>query len=126
MDIDAFHQTLEDIAAEVPEELLRELNGGIFVLPEVKIHPKAVDGNIYAMGEYHVELPGLGRYIVLYYGSFERVYGAGTPNGSPRLRADIRKTLLHEIRHHVESLSGTRDLEIEDEVNIAKFNAGKK
>ena len=121
MDIDSFHKVLEDAAAEIPDELMRELNGGISILPEAKVHPKTHERAIYIMGEYRVEIPGLGRYINLYYGSFEKVFGIGTPSDDPRLKEEIRKTLLHELRHHIEMLSGVRDLEIQDEVTLSKW-----
>lgn len=114
MNIDGFQATMEEVAATIPEELLRELNGGILLLPELKIHPKAINADLFVMGEYHVQIPGLGRFIALYYGSFAHVFGASTPNENARLKEEIRKTLIHELRHHIESLSGVRDLEDED------------
>ncbi|MCL2059056.1 MAG: metallopeptidase family protein [Oscillospiraceae bacterium] len=121
MDIDGFHMILEEAAEGVPVELLNRLNGGILVLPEAKMHPGAQSGDLYIMGEYHVQIPGLGRYIALYYGSFERVFGAATPNDSQRLRTEVRKTLIHELRHHIESLSGVKDLEHEDERDFEAY-----
>ena len=112
---------MEEVAATIPDELLRDLNGGIIVLPEIKYHPMAKTGDLYIMGEYHVHIPGLGRYIVLYYGSFERVFGAGTSNENNHLRSEIKKTLIHELRHHIESLSGVKDLEREDERKLEVY-----
>lgn len=113
--------TLEEAADGIPAELLKDLNGGIVVLQQLKIHPKALRADLYIMGEYHVQIPGLGRFITLYYGSFERVFGRFTPNENPRLREEIRKTLIHELRHHIESLSGVRDLEYEDEMKLESY-----
>ena len=121
MDIDGFHETLEEVAATIPTELLRDLNGGIIVLPEFKYHPIAQARDLYIMGEYHLQIPGLGRYIVLYYGSFEQVFGAWTPNENQTLRDEIKKTLIHELRHHIESLSGVKDLEREDERTLKAY-----
>lgn len=115
MDIDSFQAALEEAADDIPAELLNELNGGIVVLPEYKYHPGAPAGELYVMGEYHVQIPGMGRYIAMYYGSFERVFGIWTPSDDATLRKEIRKTLIHELRHHIESLSGVKDLEREDE-----------
>ena len=42
------------------------------------------------------------------------------------LRVQIRKVLLHEFRHHLESLAGERDLEIEDAVNVSQYKAKKR
>ncbi len=33
----------------------------------------------------------------------------------------LRETLFHEFIHHLESLAGERDLEIEDAENLAKY-----
>ena len=122
MDIDGFHSILDEVAEDIPEDLLRNLNGGIIVLPEIKYHPMAAASrDLYVMGEYHTQIPGLGRYIVLYYGSFERVFGAYTSNKSAHLRGEVRKTLIHELRHHVESLSGVKDLIYEDERQLEAY-----
>ena len=122
MDIDGFHETLEDVAETIPAELLNELNGGIIVLPDIKYHPAAQARDLYIMGEYHIQIPGLGRYIVMYYGSFERVFGADTPNEDSHLCSEIRKTLIHELRHHIESLSGVKDLEREDQRSLDAYH----
>ena len=122
MDIDNFHRILDEVAEEIPEDLLVKLNGGIIVLPEIKYHPSAAARDLYVMGEYHVQIPGLGRYIVLYFGSFEQVFGSYTSNNSSRLRTEIRKTLIHELRHHIESLSGVKDLEREDARAIEAYH----
>jgi predicted Zn-dependent protease with MMP-like domain len=121
LDIDGFSIALDEAAEQIPEELLRGLNGGIIVLPDIKMHPNDPQRNLYIMGEYHVQIPGLGRYIVLYYGSFERIFGVATPNDNATLREEIRKTLIHELRHHIESLSGVRDLEYEDELKLESY-----
>jgi len=42
-----------------------------------------------------------------------------------QLRAQLNHTLKHEFRHHLESLGGERDLEVVDEVTIAKYLYGK-
>ena len=121
MDIDGFHDVLEEAAAEIPPELMRDLNGGIVILQQIKYHPGALARDLYVMGEYRVQIPGLGRYIALYYGSFERVFGASAPIKSARLRNEIRKTLIHELRHHIESLSGVKDLEYEDQRSLEHY-----
>ena len=119
LDIDSFHNMLEELSEEIPEALFRELNGGIVTLPEARIHAKSGTPRLYTMGEYRVQIPGLGRYIAIFYGSFMRVYGA---NPNPRtLRRELRKTLLHEFRHHMESLAGERDLEIIDKQKLQEY-----
>jgi hypothetical protein len=54
------------------------------------------------------------------------VFGAATPNENAVLRDEIRKTLLHELRHHIESLSGVRDLEYEDELRLESYYLRKE
>ncbi len=105
------------LAAELPQEFYKELNGGIILLPQAKLHPKHRANDLYIMGEYHRDL-SLGRYIAVYYGSFLRVYGQLS---GQQLRAQLRKTLRHEFRHHLESLAGERGLEKEDEQHINKY-----
>ena len=118
-DIDRFQQILEELVAEIPEQLFCELNGGVMLLPETKIHTQGQGNNLYTMGEYCVQIPGLGRYIVIYYGSFIHVHGSSITDRM--LREEIRKTLAHELRHHMESLSGVRDLEIIDQQRLNEY-----
>lgn len=47
-----------------------------------------------------------------------QVYGYMTEEA---LRKRVRKTVLHEFRHHLESLAGERDLEVEDAIQIARY-----
>lgn len=102
---------LDEIAAELPQEFYKELNGGIILLPETKLNPAGIDNDLYIMGEYH-RGGGLGRYIVIYYGSFEHIYGHLEREA---LKKKLAHTLKHEFTHHLESLAGERDLEKEDE-----------
>ena len=119
MDIDSFHKMIEELSEEIPDDLFRELNGGILTLPEVKLHPQSKKPAYYTLGEYRTQIPGLGRYIVIYYGSFVNVFGVNADTDT--LRREIRKVLLHEFRHHIESLAGEKDLMIEDEINLQKY-----
>lgn len=109
--IDEVEIILDEIASELPGEFYRELNGGIVLLPEAKLNPAARRKDLYIMGEYHSG-GSMGRYIVIYYGSFERVYGHLNREG---LKKQLSLTLKHEFTHHLESLAGERDLEKEDE-----------
>jgi predicted Zn-dependent protease with MMP-like domain len=113
--IDEMEVMLNELALELPEEFYNELNGGIMLLPQVKQSPAGK--GLFIMGQYH-RSKGLGRYITIYYGSFEKVYGGLS---AARLKNQLRKTLRHEFRHHVESLAGERGLEIEDERTIAEY-----
>lgn len=107
---------LDAIAEELPQAFYRELNGGISLLPDVR--PGAEPG-LFTMGAYHIH-PAMGRYIEIYFGSFERVLGDAAPE---TYRAQLRKTLTHEFTHHIESLAGERGLEIKDARQIAEYRA---
>ncbi|MCD7763821.1 MAG: metallopeptidase family protein [Lachnospiraceae bacterium] len=153
MTFDEFETAAYEIADTFPEDFYRELNGGIIVKERALLHPADLHGDLFVLGEYHRD-HYLGRFIVVYYGSFLRCYGPFTSpapqcvrEGSmpgqqnthmetekPReqragrtgmsdeaVRGKLRKVLLHEFRHHLESLAGERDLEIEDAINISRY-----
>lgn len=65
---------LDEIADSMPYELYRDLNGGISLLPRLKVHPKALNNDLFILGEYIRN--SLGNAIVFYYGSINRVYGS--------------------------------------------------
>ena len=113
---------LDDIAEEIPGDFYRELNGGIILLPEVKYHPEShTSGSLYIMGEYHNDrqgMGGLGRYIAIYYGSFMRVYAHTRPE---RQKEELRRILLHEFTHHLESLAGEHGLAEKDARELEKY-----
>lgn len=110
MDIDEFTEVAGEIVDSVPEPLMHDLNGGIIVSERARRDRDAPPG-VYILGEYRVQLPGLGRYIVLYYGSFRRLL-AGRSRGE--FRRQLRSTILHELRHHIEGLAGIDDLVKDD------------
>ena len=112
---------LDEIAAEFPQEFYKNLNGGIVLLPQVKLHKRSIDDDLYVMGEYRNERIS-GRYIVVYYGSVEKLYG--NASGS-RLKNKLRAIVKHEFLHHFESLAGERQLEIEDEHQLNKYLRSK-
>ena len=109
-------EMLDEIADSMPYELYRELNGGMSLLPQLKVHPKAVNNDLFILGEY--KRNSLGRYIVFYYGSLNRVYGH-------LLREEyyqrLRKVLAHEVRHHNEFLAGVDDLVLYDNEQISSY-----
>ena len=59
---------LEEISGDFPDVFFEELDGGIQLAEEALPDPEFPPGEMYIMGEYCHDL--LGRYIVLYYGSF--------------------------------------------------------
>jgi predicted Zn-dependent protease with MMP-like domain len=108
---------LNEIVDEFPQELFKELNGGIILLPEAKLHPITGKNDLYILGEYHKN-GNMGRYITIYYGSFLRVYGY---LGKKDLREKLVHTLKHEFIHHLESLAGERGLEIKDAQYLVNY-----
>ena len=115
---------LDDIANELPQDLYRELNGGVILLPESKEHPDSDKLNkLYIMGEYHYQSLGLGRYITIYYGSFIRVYAYKSPDEQ---KEELRRIVHHEFLHHLESLAGERSLEIKDAQDLMKYKEKHK
>ena len=118
--IDDINEMLDEIAAELPDEIFKELNGGVSLLPGKKISENDPSGGLLTLGEYRRDQ--MGRYIVLYYGSICAVHGH-----EPRdvMHENLRKLLVHELTHHIESLAGERDLEIEDEMDLAEYLYGE-
>ena len=122
IDIDEFQEILNQIFDEQPECCLEELNGGVCLLPRKKISPDAIDDDLYVLGEF-CHSHTMGRYINIYYGSFEALY---SHLSKERLTEKIREVLQHEIYHHIESLSGTHELEDEDARFMQNYFAGKR
>lgn len=118
--IEEVHSILDQIAEDLPKDFFKDLNEGIVLLPQYKIHPQS-RGNrlIYIMGEYSVSIAG--RNIKIYYGSFKRTYGG---NSKDFIYQRLRDTLLHEFTHHLESLAGERGLEIKDKEKIESYRRG--
>lgn len=120
--IDEAEKILDEIAAGLPEEIFEELNGGIILLPEAKLDPqRKKNDDLYILGEY-ISGGGLGRYIAIYYGSFERLFGDMSGN---KFKKELEITLKHELTHHLESLAGERDLEKEDDRFMEDYLYGR-
>ncbi len=109
-------QMLDEIADSMPYELYRELNGGISLLPQAKIHPQALRNDLYILGEYIRN--SLGNAIVFYYGSINHIYGHLDRDAMYR---QLTRILHHEVRHHNEYLAGTDDLGIWDDEQILDY-----
>lgn len=97
---------LDELIDALPEEIFKDLNGGINLIED---ECKSEDGR-YTLGAYFVN--GMGRYIEIYYGSFIGLYGE---TDTELFRKRLKKTLHHELTHHVESMAGDRSLERWDE-----------
>jgi|CZCB01.1.fsa_nt_gi hypothetical protein len=113
---------LDEIVEEFPPGLFKDLNGGILLLPQIKLHKKSIGEDLYVLGEYRNERIS-GRYIIVYYGSVNKLYGNLPRN---KLKSKLRTIIKHEFTHHLESLAGERDLEIEDERQLYKYIRSKK
>ena len=75
---EAFADLVDDIAGSLPEAFFRDLNGGVNVKEECRIHLESLHKDLIILGEYCTD-PYLGRMIHIYYGSFMRLYGTLDP-----------------------------------------------
>ena len=96
---------LDGYMEELPEEIFRELNGGVNLIPEARKDPEGY----LLLGLYHND--AMGRYVEIFYGSLAQSYGAD----DAEFARQLRETLHHELTHHVEGLAGDRTLEHWDE-----------
>ncbi|HIS91612.1 MAG TPA: metallopeptidase family protein [Candidatus Alectryocaccomicrobium excrementavium] len=117
MDIDKFQAMLAEMLDELPEPFFEELHGGVIVSPRCKENPHSRGGDLYILGEYH-RSHAMGNQIVIYYGSFMRLYGKAAEQTFER---ELRAVLRHEFRHHMENRAGERGLEIEDERQLREY-----
>jgi len=106
---------LDELLDELPEGMFRDLNGGISLIEESQ---KSDDGR-FTLGTYFHN--GMGRYIELYYGSFTELYGE---MDDEKFRERLKKTLHHELTHHIENMAGDRSLENWDERNAELYGFG--
>jgi hypothetical protein len=114
--IDEIGELLDEAAGEIPADFFRELNGGISLLPEAKYHEADMAGDLYVLGEYRHD--GMGRYIVIYYGSLCANYPVMERD---EMKRRLKKLLLHEFTHHLESLAGEHGLEDKDRLGIERY-----
>jgi len=113
---------LDEIADKLPEGFFKDLNGGIYLLPEVKKHNESTERQpLYILGEY-ISQHDLGKLIYLYYGSFMQVYQHLSPK---ELKKELESVLIHEFTHHLEFLAGDRDLEIKDDIEMERYKTKK-
>ncbi|HZK29242.1 MAG TPA: hypothetical protein VFD19_03385 [Clostridia bacterium] len=110
---------LASIVESLPEEIFLDLNGGVLLKDEVRLHPNRRADDLYILGEYHRDRI-FGRYIVIYYGSFQRVYEHISDEAFLR---ELERVVKHELTHHMENRAGDRKLEIEDELNLLHYHA---
>jgi hypothetical protein len=105
---------LDEIACALPQAIFDGLNGG-YVLTDETIFDK---NGLCVLGMYHHEPRGLGRYVTVHYGSMLEVYGYMP---AKRFRDKLKYVLHHELTHHLESLAGDRSLEVQDEIDKARY-----
>lgn len=115
--LEEMEDMLDEVASGFPQEIYRDLNGGIVLLPEAKLNTMSRNNDLYILGEYH-KGGNMGRYITIYYGSFMQIYGH---LGKESLKQQLTHTLKHEFTHHIESLAGDRSLEIKDAQYIENY-----
>lgn len=118
MTFDEFSDAVGIIAEQLPDELFKGLTGGVVAVAGEKIHEKSIPSDpLYVAGQY-TRSRGMGCQILLYYGSFMRLYGRCTDG---ELMEHIKRVMLHELTHHWEYRSGERGLEIDDEERLGEY-----
>lgn len=100
---------LEEIVQEFPEAFFQELDGGIQLEEQAMPDPEFPPGEMYIMGEYVHDM--LGRYIVLYYGSFAALL---SDEDETVWKDEIFATVAHEFTHHMEETAGLHALDDKD------------
>jgi hypothetical protein len=108
-----YRKIVSELMDELPQEFFRELSGGVIVSEAAPIPDYARGNDLYIMGQYQYSA-GI-RQIVMYRGSFDRVYPYADAAEAKRL---LRGILRHEFRHHLEYLGGVHNsssLEAQDE-----------
>ena len=100
---------LDEIVGQFPEAFFKDLDGGIRLekaaLPDESFPP----GKMYIMGQYCHN--SLGRYILLYYGSFAEIH---KHRNEATWRREIFAVVAHEFTHHMEESAGLHALEDKD------------
>lgn len=109
---------LDKLAESFPEALFDGLNGGVNLREEAVPDPELPD--LCILGEYCNDL--LGRYINLYYGSFA-VLAEQEDWTAADWEEELRKTLSHELTHHMEGRAGLHALEDRDEEEMNAWRA---
>ncbi|MBK5253071.1 MAG: metallopeptidase family protein [Peptostreptococcaceae bacterium] len=114
--IDKFIEIAGEIVDEIPDILFKELSGGVVVREEEMLHPQRKRDDLYILGEYVRNHSGMT--ILLFYGSFVRMFEF---ESTEFITSKIREVVRHELRHHMEGLSGIKDLEIEDQEYLERY-----
>lgn len=118
--INEFEEILEELVNELPQGLLETLNGGIIIEEDIMYHPESKEDDLICLGAYMRNM--LGYSIIMYYGSFMEMFW-DLPH--EEFKEKIRQTLYHEFTHHIEFLSGEKDLEVSDNKYLKKYKERK-
>jgi len=100
---------LEEIAGRFPDAFFEDLDGGIQLEETALPDPDFPPGEMYIMGEYVHD--SLGRYILLYYGSFAALL---EEEDEEVWKDEIFATVAHEFTHHLEEDAGLHNLDDKD------------
>ena len=100
---------LEEIAQDFPEAFFEDLAGGIQLEEKALPDPDFPPDEMYIMGEYVHD--NLGRYILLYYGSFAALL---SEEDEEAWKDEIFATVAHEFTHHLEETAGLHALDDKD------------
>ncbi|EGY79835.1 metallopeptidase family protein [Peptoniphilus indolicus] len=119
VEIDDFQEILEELYEELPESIYDGLTGGIIVEEECKYYED--EPGLICLGVYERSM--LGKCIRIYYGSFMNMYSWYDRDS---LKDELRKTLHHELTHHIEFLAKDNDLELEDIEFLNKYRENKE
>ena len=120
--LEEYKQIVSELMDELPAAFFRELSGGVIVSEALVIPDYARGNDLYTLGQYQV-YAGV-RQIVMFKGSFDRVYPQAD---AAEARELLRGILRHEFRHHVEFLGGLHNsssLEAEDARRKQAYLAG--
>ncbi len=99
-----YNRIVSELMDELPDAFFKELSGGVIVSEAAEIPDYARGNDLFTLGKYQV-YSGL-RQVVLFKGSFDRVYPHASFDEAKNL---LRGVLRHELRHHLESLGGVHD-----------------
>lgn len=115
---DEMKEIVEELCDELPEVFYNELNLGVVLEDMVRFGDISFESDpLYVLGLYSVDM--LGSKISIFYGSMKVVYGY--IHDREEIKDKVRSTLRHEFTHHLERLAGEKDLEIDDEIRLAKY-----
>ncbi|HBV98278.1 MAG: hypothetical protein JL50_19580 [Peptococcaceae bacterium BICA1-7] len=109
LSIDSFTEMAGRIIDGIPDRFTRDLNGGFNITEDCK-----KDGDYFIMGEYIAD-DLMGSVIMLYYGSFAALL---EDKGVEQWEGELKETILHELRHHVEIMAGVDYLSEEEKAGL--------